>query len=164
MTISSTSNLKIQLRKPKAQYSKYYNPKIRRQNYEKNFENELAYAKDKRNEIMRKLKSILGNKCSNPNCRVPGGMDNRFCLQIDHKDGGGNKERIAFGGGLQMWKYYSEHPEEARAKLQILCANCNWIKRGEMDEARQYRRVTPKEQQSEVVTLKTFISEPFQSN
>lgn len=49
-------------------------------------------------------------------------------LQIDHINGGGMNEIKHFGGNTPMFRYYINHPEEAKQKLQILCANCNRIK------------------------------------
>jgi hypothetical protein len=53
------------------------------------------------------------------------------CLQFDHKNGGGTKELIGLFGGntLTMKRYYIQHPEEAREKLNVVCANCNILKK-----------------------------------
>lgn len=66
--------------------------------------------------------SILGGK----QCVICGCLDVR-CLQFDHINGGGCKESRIMGN--KMLKHYINNPEEAKAKLQVLCANCNWIKR-----------------------------------
>lgn len=83
------------------------------------------------------LIDLLGGKCSNPKCAVAGGMADVRCLQLDHIDGGGSKEKRSFGGALQMILHYADHPDEARQKLQVLCANCNWIKRHDNREVRK---------------------------
>ena len=66
-------------------------------------------------------------------CIRCGYLDSR-ALQIDHIFGGGNKELKAMG----ETKYYAylNHLslEELKARYQILCANCNWIKRSENGE------------------------------
>lgn len=31
-------------------------------------------------------------------------------------------------GSWKMYKYYVEHPSEAKKKLQLLCPNCNKLK------------------------------------
>jgi len=53
-------------------------------------------------------------------------------LQIDHIKGGGLKERRK-NGYLDRFKYYKMLDnlplDELRQNYQILCANCNWIKR-----------------------------------
>jgi hypothetical protein len=93
--------------------------------------------------IKNRLKLFLilgGAKCAN--C----GYEDIRSLQFDHIDGIGkltgigNKDRERFNGvrdrtlgtlkysGYALMKYYAEHPDEARLKLQVLCANCHWIK------------------------------------
>jgi len=51
-------------------------------------------------------------------------------LQIDHIFGKGTQEaERKFTSNFAMYNYYLKHPQEAKHKLQILCANCNTIKR-----------------------------------
>ena len=76
-----------------------------------------------------KLIDIIGDK----KCIICGFSDIR-ALQIDHIGGGGYGDKIMKGGVQQMYTYYYQHPQEAKEKLQILCANCNWIKRHEEKE------------------------------
>jgi hypothetical protein len=80
------------------------------------------------------LLELLGSKCSNPNCLISGGCIDIRCLQFDHVNGGGGLDRKKFTRSSQFFRYYLNHPEEAKLKLQILCANCNWIKRFERGE------------------------------
>lgn len=80
------------------------------------------------------LINALGGKCSNPTCLVPSGCTDIRCLQIDHINGGGKKEILKFISVNIMYSYYFKNLEEAKQKLQILCANCNWIKRYENNE------------------------------
>ena len=68
---------------------------------------------------------ILGDRCAE--C----GFSDKRALQIDHINGGGYKETVRFGSTELMYDYYLGNPSECRLKLQILCANCNWIKRAE---------------------------------
>lgn len=71
----------------------------------------------------QKMFDILGRKC------VKCGFDNPKALQFDHINGGGKKEILRFGGSRGMWREYLKlSPDEIRKKLQVLCANCNWIK------------------------------------
>jgi len=50
-------------------------------------------------------------------------------LQINHKNGGGGIELKSIGA-LKIYKAAKDgHPD-----YQLLCANCNWIKRAEMGE------------------------------
>lgn len=65
-------------------------------------------------------------------CRRCGYADPR-ALQIDHVYGGGTKEglgRQAFSRGI----YNKVRARFASGELQILCANCNWVKRSENRE------------------------------
>ena len=69
---------------------------------------------------------FLGGKCEH--C---GNNDNRV-LQVDHVNGGGNKERKMFAtnNAVVAVKRIFNSPE----RYQLLCANCNWIKRWERGE------------------------------
>lgn len=71
----------------------------------------------------------LGGKCSR--C----GFEDRRALQIDHINGGGKKE-IKRG-----WQWVKKALDENNQDYQILCANCNWIKRHERGEGnlRKYK-------------------------
>ena len=95
------------------------------------------------NEFVRVRRSALvtalGGKCSckgvdcwhTGDCSV---TDSR-CLQIDHinGDGAADRKRVSSVG---LAYYYFKHISEAREKLQILCANCNWVKRQNNSEVR----------------------------
>jgi len=74
----------------------------------------------------------LGNKCKH--CRI---SDLRV-LQIDHIDGGGHKEIKSFNSGGFLHYYYRQliqDRDKFLKKYQLLCANCNWIKRVENGES-----------------------------
>jgi len=49
-------------------------------------------------------------------------------LCVDHINGGGREDRKKFIGPLAYYRYYVVNTEEAKLKLQVLCANCNVIK------------------------------------
>lgn len=74
----------------------------------------------------------LGGCCQSPDCKwinddgTRGCTDLR-CLQIDHKDGGGSKERKKEGSYSMYKKMLAD--AEVLKRYQLLCANCNWIKR-----------------------------------
>ena len=75
--------------------------------------------------LKEKLLSEFGTKCAN--C----GFENPLALQIDPIFGGGSKHRRLVTGS----KYYEEilGDPDRHNKYQVLCANCNFIKRaGEM--------------------------------
>lgn len=75
----------------------------------------------------------LGNKC------VRCGFDDVRALQIDHVNGNGPSDRKRFSGTYTFYKYVAES-ENPFTEYQLLCANCNWIKRCENREY-QSRRV-----------------------
>ena len=76
---------------------------------------------------------MLGGKCSckGSDCWHDGEclVDDVRCLQLDHINGDGAADRREHGGGTGIIGYYYRHPEEAKGKLQVLCANCNWVKK-----------------------------------
>lgn len=79
---------------------------------------------------------ILGGAC----CARCDFSDLR-ALQIDHINGDGKLER---DNGAVLWKnrlLVKAQPETIRAIYQVLCANCNWIKRAERGEQRFALRV-----------------------
>lgn len=70
-----------------------------------------------------RLVMMLGGECVKCGYRDP------RALQIDHINGkSNNKEERTYN------KYYLDHPDETNKKFQVLCANCNWIKRYENKE------------------------------
>mgnify|MGYP001601059596 CR=1 FL=1 len=69
------------------------------------------------------LYALFGNKCVR--CEF---SDSR-ALQIDHIAGGGSMDRT--NGSYYRMLVLSE---KARSKVQLLCANCNWIKKVENNE------------------------------
>jgi hypothetical protein len=76
-------------------------------------------------KIKDKLFEILGGKT----CIICGFSDER-ALQFDHINGGGIQDWIKHTRHTdRMRAYYIKNPDEARKTLQILCANCNWIKK-----------------------------------
>lgn len=79
-----------------------------------------SQSKYKRLEIIE----LLGGKCVR--CDF---IDIR-ALQIDHVHGGGNKIR----NQLSWWKIYKLVINDKTGSYQLLCANCNWIKRVENKE------------------------------
>jgi hypothetical protein len=92
-----------------------------------------AYCKLHTNELSRAANAarraavldLLGCQC------VRCGFDDVRALQIDHVNGGGTAEYKLLGN--QSAKFYQrvlEHPDD----YQVLCANCNWIKKHENKE------------------------------
>jgi len=58
------------------------------------------------------------------------GFSDWRALQIDHVNGGGKKETK----NLSRIHYYQKVLQDTENRYQILCANCNWIKRIEKSE------------------------------
>lgn len=68
---------------------------------------------------------ILGSAC------VRCGFSDPRALQVDHRNGGGAEERRKVHGSPGVYRrILAGHA----ADYQILCANCNWIKRYEREE------------------------------
>jgi RNase P subunit RPR2 len=92
-------------------------------------------SKIRRSELRLEIIHLLGNRCSNPNCAVIGGMTDIRALQIDHVNGGRSKERRGRAGADEMYyKHILEQIKAGSKDYQLLCANCNWIKRYEKNE------------------------------
>ena len=72
----------------------------------------------------RKVLELLGNKC------VKCGFTDIRALQVDHIDGGGAKEKRL----LKTLPMYRKILKTKGKGYQLLCANCNWIKRYENGE------------------------------
>lgn len=73
--------------------------------------------------------NLLGAEC------VKCGYRDLRALQLDHINGGGAKENK----DRRSSSYYRQillNPKEAFLKYQILCANCNWVKRYENQESK----------------------------
>jgi len=90
------------------------------------------------------LITVLGGKCScsGAGCWHTGEciIADRRCLQIDHINGDGadDRERLKAVGVVN---YYFSHLSEAYGKIQLLCANCNWVKRHQKGEYRNGKLV-----------------------
>lgn len=78
------------------------------------------------------IHTALGSIC------VKCGFTDIRALQIDHIFGGGYTERKLYPTNPK--KYYSDILKSIKrneGKYQLLCANCNWIKRYENNETRK---------------------------
>ena len=75
----------------------------------------------------QELYDLLGNKC------IRCGFSDRRALQIDHINGGGVKERKTLNI-KDYCRVVLKSIKNNENKYQLLCANCNWIKRFENKE------------------------------
>lgn len=83
-----------------------------------------------RNRIRKEIIEMLGGKC------VHCGMTDERCLQVDHINGNGHEERkIAKKKGFSsnLW-IYQQLKKGHKDNYQLLCANCNYIKKFENRE------------------------------
>jgi len=123
------------LRHAKLRYKKERNKilEAKRQRYKRDRGALLYKEISKRIELIK----ILGDRC------IKCGYDKDYrALQLDHKDGGGNADRLRVG--TKIHRYYLKNIDEAKEKLQVLCANCNKIKAAENDEYNVSRRIKKK--------------------
>jgi hypothetical protein len=110
--------------------SKYNNPKHPNKEY---YAQHREIRKRNNKEYYRKLRiatlELLDNKC----CKC--GFNDIRALQVDHINGGGSKEKKSIT--CVYWKYVINSILKEEGRYQLLCANCNWIKRVEEKEVRQ---------------------------
>lgn len=78
-------------------------------------------------ENRMKIIEVLGGKC------VKCGFLDWRALQVDHINGGGTKDIRSKGTNI-YYRCLTEDIIKNPNKFQLLCANCNWIKRYENKE------------------------------
>ena len=110
-----------------------------RRYYDADKERKRAEQRERTRQRRATLLELLGGKCRH--C----GFSDIRALQVDHRDGNGAKRNRELGIGSSsdpaFYRYATSHLEE----FQLLCANCNWIKRYELQEVNHYtlgRRTT----------------------
>jgi len=115
----------------------YYkrNRKLRKQ-ISKSWKEKSGYYKkmnEQRKADRKAIFSVLGGKCVNPfNLPHPDWCNDKRCLQIDHVNGNGPKDRKKYKEKYGMFAYYTyilNKIKDGSKEYQLLCANCNWIKR-----------------------------------
>ena len=91
---------------------------------------EQTYEISRRNKLKARVFELLGDRCAS--C----GFSDQRALQIDHVNGDGYQDRLI----RKMWslKLYRAivKGQVALSDYQVLCANCNWIKRSKNGEVR----------------------------
>lgn len=92
--------------------------------------NPKQYGRTRYHKFRNMLFEILGGVVC-----VKCGFSDKRALHFDHKNGGGKQDRKKFNNSSSMFLlYYVSRPELAKQKLQVLCANCNFIKMHEEKE------------------------------
>lgn len=87
-----------------------------------------------RKKYRKILINLMGGRC------VICKFSNFRALQVDHINGGGNKEINSLGRSkyiYTLFRQYHENKKQFFKKYQLLCANCNWIKRYNNKEFKQ---------------------------
>jgi len=123
-------------------YSKHRDEilKRRRKYYWANRDEQVARSRayNQRNPSWKRLRKKrleaiekFGGKCSR--C----GFSDWRALQFDHRDGNGTKDRkLHRHNNFGYYNYVMQNPQ----KFDLLCSNCNWIKRFELLENTQKSR------------------------
>ena len=93
-----------------------------------------ADIRSKYHNLRKEILTVLGGKC-----RLCG-FDDWRALQVDHVLGGGHQEMRLQRNPIKYLGIIQESMEKNEGKYQLLCANCNWIKREENKEL--YRGLT----------------------
>lgn len=88
------------------------------------------YLREQNDKIREEIHKLLGNKCANP-YNIDHGEFFAFpeCLQVDHVHGNGYEERHRFHSFYSFQKHILAEIKAGSKDYQLLCANCNWIKR-----------------------------------
>lgn len=115
------------INKAQRKYRKKYPEKrkeITRRHYQKHREEVLIKTRERAFKLRMKVLRALGGKC------VYCGFSDFKALEIDHVEGGGNKEIRSLHRYAYLNHVLSEVKKGSR-KYQLLCSNCNSIKRYE---------------------------------
>lgn len=93
---------------------------------------------DRRRKIRLELITLLGGHCHNPYNIDHSGfekdIDYNRCLQVDHVNGKGNKDRNNNSHTSDIYRRMIKEIKAGSNDYQLLCANCNWIKRHKNNE------------------------------
>ncbi len=111
------------------EYNREYYKEYRETHREEYNKYHREYSRKHRKEKRLELFEFLGNQC------VKCGFSNWRALQIDHINGNGCDDRVREIGYLKYYKKVKENP----MTYQLLCANCNWIKKYENGETNKIK-------------------------
>ena len=112
-------------------YQKEYQREYYVKNLDKMREKAKYYGKKFRTESREKVFIVLGSVC----CKC--GFSDKRALQIDHINGGGSKDKR---NGYSWYGDILKSIKNKECKYQLLCANCNWIKKYENKEVPKGRK------------------------
>ena len=98
-----------------------------------------SYSSDRQARMKKAIIALLGGRCSSPTCHWVNDDGSIGCtdfraLQIDHVEGHGTNDIKAGGTAWydRVLKFIKS--DLTQTKYQLLCANCNWIKRSVKNE------------------------------
>lgn len=127
----------------KRQYKKthpnngYHDPEYDHKYYLKNKEKIVLQDKERNEKRKQQIIERLGGKCANPYGLNHGDfLTDHRCLHIDHINSGGCIEQRKIGTYGIYRKIFSMSDKELKETYQLLCSNCNWIKRYEKGECK----------------------------
>lgn len=102
--------------------------KLRNRDKHRECQREHRYA------VRKEILTLIGGALRCQSC----GFDADWrCLQIDHIFGNGKHDTRTNAALTNLWalrNWVQVYPDAARSIYQVLCANCNWIKRYENGE------------------------------
>jgi hypothetical protein len=108
----------------KAKWIKHVSREVRLR-YLKSDKGRVARRKT-RNKRREYIFNVLGDKCQR--CK----FSDKRALQLDHINGRNGVKRL--GNIDQRYSFIKKNLKEAKKIFQVLCANCNFIKREENNE------------------------------
>jgi hypothetical protein len=107
-------------------------------NYKKDRKKRINSTVDARKNFRVKLIILLGNHCINPynidHSGFEADIDYMHCLQIDHVNGNGCQDRKETKDSYMMYRRMYKEVETGSKEYQLLCSNCNWLKRHKNEE------------------------------
>jgi hypothetical protein len=124
------------LRANKAYYKKYREINRKKININQN-KNKTIRSLKQHNKLKQdkiELFQLLGGKCNNPDCPIPIEKMDIRCLQVDHINGKGCKERKQYGRGSTLYRNILKKVKAGSKDYQLLCVYCNWLKSFEQKE------------------------------
>lgn len=112
---------------------RHYNWRVNHR--EEYLEDQRQRVNSRRNNLREQILDILGRAC------IHCGFDaDARALQIDHINGGGSQECKKLPYGIPYYRRILESVQASRGEYQVLCANCNAIKRMEEREHGERQR------------------------